>query len=854
MKLGLGEGAGNGACRGLFFGMGTNQFSDRVDAFVAKSDPETRQQILNQLNELDRLERVEKCREDFLVFAKAMWPIFIESAHHRQMARIFEGVVAGTKKRAIINMRPRVGKALALWTPIPTPSGWTTMGKIGVGDEVFSEDGTVCRVIAKSAVFRDRPVCTVRADDGEQIIADIAHDWKVRMHRSHPGLRVRSTGWLARSERREPRGRMIRQHPGLMIGKTSLPIDPYVLGVWLGDGSSQHATITQGDADLPFIRAEIERRGYKTSNRTRQKDRADTFGVLGLQAQLRTSGLIGGKRIPDKYLRASPQQRLDLLRGLVDTDGYVNGRGQIEITTVKPELALQIQELVWSLGAKCFVSVGRAMLNGEDYGPKYRINFFLARAALLPRKAKNCRDAIKRDRYIQVSLAGVADTACIQVDHPSGMFLCGRSMLPTHNSELTSWLLPAWYIGKYPHKKILQITHTASLATKYGRKVRDLIRTPAYQEIFPGVTLKKDTKAAGKWETTHGGEFYAAGTDTNISGYGADLCVVDDPVSEQDAKTGKKEVFDRVYDWYTSGPRQRLQPDAAVLLLMTRWHKADLTGRLIQASVESPGADQWELVSFPAILPSGATLFPELWPKEQVRAAKASMSVGQWNAQFQQNPTAEEGALIKREWWQRWEKDDEPKVVSTIMSWDTAFNDKQRANYSAMTLWGIFYTGPEEKPKANLVLLDAWRDRVDFPSLKQEAVRQWKKRNPDVFLVENKATGAPLIYELRAMGIPVSEFTPTHSTGDKIVRCNSVTDIFRSGLVWAPAKPNGGWLRWADEVIEECAEFPLGDHDDYLDTVVQALIRFRKGGYIRVPSDFEEPEEAQTKLRRKYYW
>lgn len=329
--------------------------------------------------------------------------------------------------------------------------------------------------------------------------------------------------------------------------------------------------------------------------------------------------------------------------------------------------------------------------------------------------------------------------------------------------------------------------------------------------------------------------------------------MIDDPVSEQDGKTGKREVFDKVYDWYTSGPRQRLQPGAAVLVVMTRWHKADLTGRLIQASVESPGADQWEVISFPAILPSGTQLFPELWPLDQVLAAKASMSVGQWSAQYMQNPTSEEGALIKREWWQKWEGD-EPKIVSTIMAWDTAFTGKSRANYSAMTLWGVFYTGEEDKPKANLLLLDGWRGRVDFPGLKAKAIEYWKDRQPDVFLVENRATGTPLIHELRSMGIPVSEVAVSYATGDKIVRANSVTDLFRSGVVWAPAMKDGGWLKWAAEIIEECAEFPNGEYDDYVDTVVHALMRFRKGGYIRVPTDYEEPEEKDVRTRRKYYW
>lgn len=414
-------------------------------------------------------------------------------------------------------------------------------------------------------------------------------------------------------------------------------------------------------------------------------------------------------------------------------------------------------------------------------------------------------------------------------------------------SELTSIYLPAWFIGKFPHKKIMQATHNSTLATKYGRKVRDLIKRQEYQEIFPGTDLKQDTKAAGRWETTQGGEYYAAGVDAGIAGHGADLCVIDDPHSEQDGKTGNRSQFDAVYDWYTSGPRQRLQPGGAVLLVMTRWHKADLTGRVLRQSIENQKADQWEVIEFPAILPSGATLFPELWPPEEVLQTKETLPPQQWNAQYMQNPTSEESALIKREWWQRWEHEKPPECTSLIMAWDTAFEAGEKSDYSAMTLWGVFYREVNEKPVANLMLLDAWRERLEFPDLKRAALSKWKKHQPDVFLVEQRASGAPLIYELRSMGIPVTGFTPTKSTGDKVVRVNAITDLFSSKLIWAPRAP------WAEEVIQECAEFPSGDHDDLVDTVSLALSRFRKGGFIRAELDQDDEKDRLFK-RRKYYW
>jgi predicted phage terminase large subunit-like protein len=209
-----------------------------------------------------------------------------------------------------------------------------------------------------------------------------------------------------------------------------------------------------------------------------------------------------------------------------------------------------------------------------------------------------------------------------------------------------------------------------------------------------------------------------------------------------------------------------------------------------------------------------------------------------------QNPVSEEGALIKREWWKIWEPDHPPPCDFIIQSWDTAFLKSERSDYSACTTWGVFYKD-ENRNDAHIILLDAFKRRMEFPELKEEAFRQYKNWQPDAFVVEAKASGAPLIFELRAMGIPVQEFTPSRGN-DKIVRINSVADLFSSGKVWAPA------TRWADELIEEMASFPNSDHDDLVDSTTQALIRFRKGGFIRLPSD-EADEPREFRPRRAYY-
>ena len=423
------------------------------------------------------------------------------------------------------------------------------------------------------------------------------------------------------------------------------------------------------------------------------------------------------------------------------------------------------------------------------------------------------------------------------------------NMPPRHTkSEFASYLFPAWFLGRYPEKKIIQTAHTAELAVGFGRKVRNLINQEDFQEVFPGISLSSDSKAAGRWNTNKKGDYFAIGVGGAVTGKGADVLIIDDPHSEQEAALGayNPEVYDKVYEWYTSGPRQRLQPGGAIIIVMTRWSVRDLTGQIIKSATQREGADEWEVIELPAILPSEEPLWPEFWPLDQLEALKAELPVSKWSAQYQQDPTSEEGALIKREWWQEWEYDSPPPCEAIIQSWDTAFLKTQRADYSACTTWGVFHHPNEDgETVPNLILLDAYKEKLEFPELKRAAYEKYWEYEPDQMVVEKKASGAPLIFELRAMGIPVTEFTPSRGQ-DKIARVNAVSDLFASGVIWAPA------TRWAEEVIEECAAFPAGENDDLVDSTTQALLRFRQGGWIRSSMD-DWDDEPKYKRPVEYY-
>jgi len=422
------------------------------------------------------------------------------------------------------------------------------------------------------------------------------------------------------------------------------------------------------------------------------------------------------------------------------------------------------------------------------------------------------------------------------------------NMPPRHTkSEFASYLLPAWFLGKFPHKKVIQASNTGELAVGFGRKVRNLVDSEVYSSIFPNLALQQDSKAAGRWNTSKGGDYFAIGVGGTVTGKGADVLIIDDPHSEQEAAmaASNPEVYDKVYEWYTSGPRQRLQPGGAIVVVMTRWAQRDLTGQVLKSAAQRSG-EEWEVIEFPAILPSGRPLWPQFWSLEELEALREELPNSKWQAQYQQNPVGNESAIVKRDWWKWWDKDNPPICDYILQSWDTAFEKTQRADYSAGTTWGIFNC-EEDNFAPNIILLNTYKKRVEFPELKRDVLREYKEYEPDSLIVEKKASGAPLIYDLRAMGIPVQEYTPSKGQ-DKIARLNSVSDIIASGKVWVPQ------TRWAEELVDEIAAFPSGEHDDLVDATTLALMRFRQGGFLRLPSD--EPEEIQwfkSHRRERFY-
>lgn len=795
------------------------------------------------------LERRTKSKSNFLDFARYAWPEAIFSAHHQTMSNAFDRIIAGTLKRLIINMPPRHTKsefgsyllpayamgrrpelkiiqathtgelavrfgrkvrnlmdtqnykdlfegvelqadskaagrwetnkggeyfavgvggamtgrgadlliiddphALEVSTPIPTPRGFVEIQHLRVGDEVYGPDGKTTVVTAKSAVYEARQLYSVVTDDGCEILCDSEHLWGVNSDTNLAKARVVSKTARELAQWDRPNKPILPRVSPVEYPEAVLPVDPWVLGAWLGDGTSSSGRMTADSktGDQGYMISEFKRLGYEVSPVTGD---GWTFTVYGLHAQLKALGVLGNKHIPDVYLRGSVQQRMSLLQGLMDTDGCVLENGQAGFYNCNRGMVEAVVELLHSLGVKaCLRSYEDKRERFATAKTNHRVMFRLAGCARMPRKAKNAYTPTdKRGRSIEVTaLPDRGSVQCITVAREDGLFLAGRGYVVTHNSE--------------------QDAHSAL-------------------------------------------------------------------------------ALDNAWEWYSSGPRSRLQPGAAIVVIMTRWGTKDLSARLMK-SQSHHSSDKWEVIEFPALFDEHTSkerpLWPSFWKLEELQAVRSSLGPQRWNAMYQQRPTADEGAILKREWWRIWEKEDLPAIEYIIQSYDTAYSKKETADYSVITTWGVFY--PTEDASANIILMDMRKGRWDFPDLKRIAKDQYTYWQPDNVLIEAKATGTTLQQELRRMGIPVTMYSPggRRSGQDKVSRANAVAPMFESGMIWAPE------TNWAREVIEECAAFPNGDNDDMVDSTTQALLRFRAGNFIALNTD-EEDEVGDESLVPEYY-
>lgn len=516
---------------------------EKVHAVLQRLPADEKVVILELLEELGLRKKRQMATEKFMEFVHAVWPNFIEGKHHIRIANLFEQVARGELKRLIINLPPR--HRLALDTPIATLAGWKTIDSVSVGDYVFAPDGKPVLVTGKSEVYEEE-LYEVKTSDGQTIKCDGEHLWTVRFGSpGRPFITLTTRDLLHRLEtenwRKHDNLPILPPYKAVEYPDKPFIVDPYVLGVWLGDGAATCGTIGSPPWDAPFIRERFEAVGVKTTTLSWDM----TFGTHGLMVKLREIGVLNNKHIPEEYLSGSVAQRQALLQGLIDTDGSVDKNGKVEFGNSNLRIIESFLCLVHSLGIKARITSRQGYYRGVAKKMAYRVMFKYPNAASLPRKAANCRELRGNwARSIDVRrLDMVGKVQCLEVANDDGLFLAGRSFICTHNtkSEFASYLFPAWFLGKFPHKKIIQASHTAELAVGFGRKVRNLVDSETYQTIFPQVKLQSDSKAAGRWNTNFSGDYFAVGVGGAVAGKGADLCLAKETICIIDDSTGTKE-------------------------------------------------------------------------------------------------------------------------------------------------------------------------------------------------------------------------------------------------------------------------------------------------------------------------
>lgn len=753
----------------------------------------------------------------------------------------------GRVRRLGLSLPPGSGKALALDTPIPTPDGWTTMGELRPGDRVFDEQGCPCTVTAVSPVWRDRERYEVHTSDGDVIVADENHEWPLRLDIG-TNTRNYTTQVLARPRKKRA---MSTVAGALRLPPADLLVDPYVLGVWLGDGTTLQANVTAVDEDAKYLRAEIESRGYVTTD----QQTVCLFGILGLRVKLRDLGVLGDKHVPAQYLRGSVEQRLDLLRGLIDTDGHVNPGGEVEFTSTCKPIADAVVELVRSLGRKAALREGRATLNGRDCGPKWRVTFYLAECALLPRKRMRTRDGVRTpNRYLTATPTSRGETVCISVDSSSHLFLAGRSMTPTHNSEIVDFYDSTWLLEHDPRRRIILASYSGDLAEEQGKRVRNLIES---NPDLLRVRLMQDSRAADRWKTTMGGGMWTVGTGGSITGRRASNLKIDDPHKNFAEAMSVKNQID-TWNWYGSTARTRMLPRASLAVIQTRWAEGDLLGRL-KAQDENRG--EWLFVALPAIaeqtetidtvlgdwaprLRSQGLILPEwhreegeaLWPElepgvpwfDEAEYADIRADVGEvvWAGLYQQRPAPVEGNLFHRAKWVRLDGALPIGKYIFVRRWDLA-STEGAGDWTAGCLMAL-----NTETRA-LYIVDMRRARLG-PADVKAFVRATAEEDRDnwgnvLIRVEREPGSSGKNVELDYLqnvldGLP-AKFLP--STGDKSVRALPLSGQQGARNVHLCRRETAdGWAvpDWWNWLIEESAIFPNGQHDDLVDVASLAYM------------------------------
>ena len=595
----------------------------------------------------------------------------------------------------MVVMPPRHGKQCADSTPILTPTRWTTHGELRTGDYVYGSDGNPTKITGISG----KTIANIRVHftDGSSVDCHEKHEWTVydRSRSSFKTIETKQFPTLSRDRARF----QLPISPAIQMDENILKMHPYVLGAWLGDGTSTAPAIT-GDKKDGEVTAEVANyypvssvnvhkiTGCLTTRFGSGSTRASRFGN-----DLRYLGVFGNKHIPDSYKYSSVGQRMELLAGLIDTDGSVDDKSRVRIVTVSERLAYDIKEVVASLGMRPYImrvppsNGGRNIIGRKDvycvgFQPTMDIPTRIPRKKII-RTIYQRRIGIKYIEYIHDGETG----NCIDVESGDGLYMVGKNMLLTHNSEIASIQFPAWVIGRNKDTQVIAASYSKDLAVQFGRQVRNIVADTSFKRIFSDVLLSEDSKSKSQWNTNGRGSYNAVGVGGALTGKGADYLIIDDPLkNRQDADSPV--IRDNLWGWYRSTARTRLSPEGRICVVTTRWHDDDLVGRILEE-----GEDEWMVLHFPAIAENdeeyrkkGEPLWIDQYGTQALESIRKDIGLYEWSALYQGNPVDEETQEFKREWFKYRTMDEVSKMrTRKFATIDTALTKRDTSDYTGIT-------------------------------------------------------------------------------------------------------------------------------------------------------------------------
>ena len=830
---------------------------------------------------MQELAQRELCRRRLLPFIQRFRPKYVAGWVHadicRRVERFVKQVEAGESPRLLLMMPPRSGKLLADDTLVPTPHGWRKHGELQTGDLVFHPSGLAIKVTGVS----EKNVADVKVtfSDGSTFLCHENHEWALYNRMRGEWQTIETKHFLkptrfGKKKQISSVGRKVYQLPvvkALNYTGTEFSIHPYVLGAWLGDGSAGKPCITGAATDRAII-DKIESLGYKISavcEHTTTKvlttyfsgDNIEDVGLTikrqgkrpgRMSQELETLGVFRKKRIPSAYQRLSTPLRLELLAGLVDTDGSTDKSSRITFTTVSIGLAEDVLELCEGLGFRPYMQEIQPELSSSGIQGKrvcYVIGFQPTCPIPVALERKRVTRIATQRRVGLVSVERVDASKqghCIQVDSPDGLYVVGKNMVTTHNSEISSRHTPAWILGQHPDWEIIAASHTSSLTMSFSRYLRDLMRDPAYQAVFADTLLDPSSQSVENWNLTKGGGYLAAGVGTGITGRGATVLLLDDLVKDMEAADSIT-IRDNTWEWYLSTAYTRLAPGGGVLGLMTWWHADDWAGRIQEAQTQ--GGDKFEIVRYPAINEVGdeyileddsiveippntpvpprsrmtrehnTAVHPARYTTEMMLRIKNNLVMGGqkrvWDALYQQNPIPDEGNFFSKEMFRYYPAPPPRNEMYVYQAWDFAISEGKESDYTVGVTLG-------QDTRDNLYVLDVRRFKSSDGILICETIVDYAREHKvDLLGFEDGQIWKALEAQFERV-CTEKRYYPSYEIlkplTDKMVRANPLKGRMQAGKVYFDEK--AAYFR---DVYREMLHFPAGKHDDVIDSLAWAV-------------------------------